>query len=200
MRLWQDQSFRGYREMEVSPPNYRDWKRMSRSFESIGATMGTSANVVGRGEPRRLDGETITAEVLPLLGAAPALGRIFVAEDDRAGAAGVLLISDALWKSEFGGDPAALGRTLLLDDEPFTVVGVMPPGFAYPNRAVEFWTPMRLSEEDRGPDESLPARRRHASSGASRSRRRARRCAGSPPGSSARIRRRTSARERTSFL
>ena len=110
--------------------------------------MGTSANVVGRGEPRRLDGETITAEVLPLLGAAPALGRTFVAEDDRAGAAGVLLISDALWKSEFGGDPAALGRTLLLDDEPFTVVGVMPPGFAYPNRAVEFWTPMRLSEED----------------------------------------------------
>src|SRR4029453_6129439 len=67
VRLWQDQSFRGYSQMEVSPPNFRDWQRMSRSFEAMGAGHGVSANLVGQGEPRRLDGEAVTHEVLPLL-------------------------------------------------------------------------------------------------------------------------------------
>ncbi len=148
VRLWQDQSYRGYREMELSPPNYRDWKNMSRSFERLGASMGLSVNLVGRGVPRRLSGSADTSEVLALLGTPPALGRLFTVEDDRPGAPGTLVISDELWKSEFGGDPAALGQTVLLDDEPFTVIGVMPPGFVYPFRSIQFWTPLRLNEND----------------------------------------------------
>ncbi len=148
VRLWQDQSFRGYREMEVSPPNYRDWKRMSRSFQAVGADMGFSANLVGRGKPRRLEGAAVTSELLPLLGAPPALGRVFTADDDRAGAPGTLVISDALWRSQFGADPAAVGQSILLDDDPFTIVGVMPATFAFPNRSVQFWAPLRMGEED----------------------------------------------------
>jgi predicted permease len=147
VRLWQDQSFRGYREMELSPPNYRDWKSRNRSFEAMGATMGFSANLVGRGEPRRLDGERATADLFPLLGVKPALGRAFSAEDDRGGAPGTIVLSDALWKSQFAADPSAIGRSVLLDDEPFTVIGVMPPGFAFPSRATQFWAPMRFTEE-----------------------------------------------------
>jgi putative ABC transport system permease protein len=147
VRLWQDQSFRGYSQMEVSPPNFRDWQRMSRSFEAIGAGHGVSANLVGHGEPRRLDGEAVTHQLLPLLGTAPALGRLFSAADDAPGAAGTLLLSDALWKTQFGGDPSVLGRSVLLDDEPFTIVGVMPPDFAYPNRETRFWVPARFTEE-----------------------------------------------------
>jgi predicted permease len=148
VRLWEDQSFRGYRELELSPPNYRDWKRRSRSFETMGATMSLSANLVGGDRPRRLDGERLTSEILPLLGARPAIGHVFSAEDDRGGAPGTVVLSDALWKRQFAADPSAVGRTILLDDEPFTVIGVMPPGFAFPAPDTQFWTAMRFTEAD----------------------------------------------------
>jgi putative ABC transport system permease protein len=147
VRLWQDQSFRGYREMEVSPPNFRDWQRMSRSFAAIGAGHNQSVNLVGDGEPRRLDGEAVTHELLPLLGTPPALGRLFSVDDDRAGAPGTLVLSDALWRGQFAADPAAIGRSVLLDDEPFTIIGVMPRDFAYPSRETRFWIPTRFAEE-----------------------------------------------------
>ncbi|MET0620571.1 MAG: ABC transporter permease, partial [Thermoanaerobaculia bacterium] len=153
VRLWQDQTFRGYPQMEVSPPNFRDWQRMSRSFEAIGASHGASGNLVGHGEPRRLEGEAVTHELLPLLGTAPALGRLFSAADDGPGAPGTMLLSEALWKTQFGGDPSVVGRSIRLDDEPFTIIGVMPPSFAYPSRVARFWVPARFTEEsyeDRG--------------------------------------------------
>jgi putative ABC transport system permease protein len=153
VRVWQDQSFRGYPEMEVSPPNFRDFQRMSTSFSDMGAGHNVSVNLVGRGEPRRLDGEAVTYELVRLLGTAPALGRAFTAADDAAGAPGTLLLSDALWKSQFGGDPSVLGQVVSLDDEPFTIIGVMPGSFAYPSRQTRFWIPTRFTEqtyEDRG--------------------------------------------------
>jgi len=153
VRVWQDQTFRGYPQLEVSPPNFRDFQRMSGSFEAMGASHSETANLVGQGEPRRLEGEAVTAELLPLLGVAPAFGRGFSAADDAAGAPGTVLLSDALWKSQFGGDPSVLGRSVSLNDEPFTIIGVLPPGFAYPRRDTAFWIPTRFSEEiyeDRG--------------------------------------------------
>jgi predicted permease len=148
VRLWEDQPFRGSRKLELSPPNFRDWKRRSRSFEAMGATMSFSANLVGGDRPRRLDGERLTFDVLPLLGARPALGRIFSAEDDRGGAAGTVVLSDALWRNRFAADPSVIGRTILLDDEPFTVIGIMPPGFSFPGAVTQFWTAMRFTEAD----------------------------------------------------
>ncbi len=135
----------GYSRMELSPLNYRDWKARSASFESIAAHRGLSVNLSGQGEPERLEGSAITAELLPLLGVRPAIGRIFTAEDDRDGAPGTLLLSYGLWQAAFGGDQGVLGRKVLLDGVPATIIGVMPRNFHFPRRDAEIWTPMRFA-------------------------------------------------------
>jgi putative ABC transport system permease protein len=146
VKLWQSQP--GYARMETSPPNYDDWKRMSRSFESMGAYTTVSVNLVGTGEPMRLDGAAVTAELWSTLGVRPALGRVFAVADDVKGAPGTLLLSDRLWRLRFHADPAVVGRKVILDDEPFVVVGVMPPDFYFPTREVTFWAPFRFGPQD----------------------------------------------------
>ena len=129
---------------ETSPANYRDWKAMSHSFASMGAFRMTSVNLSGgSGEPQRIDAFAMTPEVMPTLGVPPALGRVFAAEDDRQGAPGAVILSYGLWQEQFGGDPGVLGRKVLLDDEAFTVIGVMPRSFYFPNRQARLWLPMR---------------------------------------------------------
>jgi predicted permease len=137
-----------YSRMELSPPNYRDWRRMSASFVSMGAYHPLSANLLGRGAPERVEGVAVTAGLLPTLGVQPLLGRLFADEDDRAGAPGTLLLSYRLWQSIFGGDPGILGRKAILDNEAYTVIGVMPPDFLFPSRATELWTTARFREDD----------------------------------------------------
>lgn len=144
VKLWQTQS--GYSRMEASPANYRDWKRRAKSFSGMGAFSGISVNLVGQGEPVRLDGAFVTADLFPLLGVQPLLGRLFTAEEDRAGAAGTLLLSYPLWQSVFGGDAGVLGRRVSLDNQPYVVIGVMPPDFHFPSRGVQLWTPARFPE------------------------------------------------------
>ena len=148
VRIWEDQSFRGYRELEVSPANYRDYKSMSRSFESMGAVQGMSMTLIDAGDPRRTDITAVTVEVFELLGARPALGRGFTAEDDRGNAPGTLILSNELWRTRFGGDASVIGRAVRVDDQPYTIIGVMPAGFSFPGRNVEAWTPMRFVEDD----------------------------------------------------
>lgn len=148
VKLWQ--SVPGYYSRTVvSPENYRDWKRQSRSYESMGAAWALSANLVVRGaEPERIDGAAVTADLLPTLGVRPALGRWFSEEEDRENAAGTIMLSDALWRGLFGGDSSVLGRQITLDDQPYLVIGVMPSSFSFPSRQAEFWTTLRLSPRD----------------------------------------------------
>ncbi len=131
---------------EVSPANYRDWKAMTSSFSSMGAYWLHAANLVGPGEPRRLETARATPELLPLLGVAPLLGRVFTPEEARTGQ--FVLLSHALWKSHFGGDPGVIGTSVRLDGVPHTVIGVMPASFQFPNRAIEAWTSLVLREDD----------------------------------------------------
>lgn len=152
IRLWQDQAARGYTRMELSPANYRDWKRLSTSFESIACWRNVSLNLSGDGDPQRIDGNAVSWELFPLLGVQPLVGRSFTPEDDLAGAPGTVILSHGLWQARFGGDPAVLGRRLVLDDEPYQVVGVMPQDFRFPSRGTELWTATRFPErayEDR---------------------------------------------------
>ena len=100
--------------------------------------------LTGRGEPATLEGRWVSASFFGLLGARPALGRVLQEEDDRPGAPRVVVLSDSLWRERFGADPAILGQALTLDDQPYTVVGVMPPSFAYPQRA-QVWTAIAAS-------------------------------------------------------
>lgn len=142
VRLWERRP--GYEEMEPSPANYRDWKRLSTVFESMGAYSPLPLNLVGQGEPVRVEGAEMTAEVLPLLGVRPALGRFFTAAEDRPGTAGTVVVSDRLWREQLGGDRGVLGRRVMLDGAPFVVVGIMPPDFHFPDRRTQLWMAARI--------------------------------------------------------
>ena len=135
----------GYPRMELSPANYRDWKAAATSFATLGVHTPVSANLIGSGEPQRLDGLAVSAEVLAALGVRPARGRIFTAGEDRAGAPATVVLSDRLWRTAFGADAAIIGRTIVLDDEPREVVGVMPAEFGFPTRRIQFWIPLVLT-------------------------------------------------------
>jgi|HubBroStandDraft_3_1064219.scaffolds.fasta_scaffold06391_4 predicted permease len=145
VKLWEN--LPGYTRMEASPANYRDWKRMSRVFSSMGAMHGLSVNLVGQGEPVRLEGQAVTADLFPTLGVRPVLGRLFTAAEDRPGTGGTLLLSHALWQQQFAGDPAVLGRRVSLDGKPFLIIGVMPPDFHFPDRRSVLWTPAQFGAE-----------------------------------------------------
>ena len=130
---------------QLSPANYRDLKAMSSSFDGMGAFADGAVNLVGGGEPRRLAITPVTPEVLPLLGVKPAFGRVFEPGDEDASA---VVISHSLWQSQFGGDPAVLGRAINLNGAPYTIIGVMPPTFYFPSRDKQLWTALTLREED----------------------------------------------------
>ncbi|HXO22231.1 MAG TPA: ABC transporter permease [Thermoanaerobaculia bacterium] len=146
VKLWESPP--GYSRTEPSPANYRDWKRMSKAFAAMGAFHGISVNLVGQGDPVRLEGSAVTADLFPLLGAWPLLGRLFTAAEDRAGTAGTLVLSYPLWQNDFGGDPRVLGRKVSLDGAPFVVIGVMPRDFHFPTRQALLWTPTQFGEDD----------------------------------------------------
>jgi putative ABC transport system permease protein len=132
-----------YSQMELSPANYLDWKGQAKSFEAFGVYTTTSANLAGDGEPERLSTAEVTAEVLPLIGVKPLVGRWFTAEEDRKGAACSAILNYSLWQARFGGSASVLGQKILLDDQPCAVVGVMPAGFAFPKRETDIWVAMR---------------------------------------------------------
>ncbi len=138
----------GYLHNELSPSNYRDVKQASTSFESLAAYRTLMVDMVGEGEPRQVSGAAGTAELFPMLGVAPILGRYFSAADDRDNAAGTVVLSESLWHSAFGGEASVLGRKIELDGAPYTIIGVMPGGFYFPDRDALLWTAMRFSPED----------------------------------------------------
>ncbi len=137
-----------HRFFDVAPANYRDWKRMSTLYESMGAYRGLSINMTGgQGDPQRLDGASLTAELLPTLGVQPVIGRVFSAEDDRDSAPGTVILSYGLWQEQFGGEPAVLGRDIELDNRRYTIIGVMPKDFYFPTREARLWTAMRWGND-----------------------------------------------------
>ena len=109
--------------------NYVDWRDQSRSFVAVAAVRSLTMTLTGQGEPDRLAAKMVTASLLPVLGVSPSIGRVFATDEDRAGAAGVVLVSDALWQSRFGARPDVIGRAMTLDNQPYTILGVLPPRF-----------------------------------------------------------------------
>ena len=120
-------------------------RQEDRGFEALTAYEGLSHgySLIGDGRPQRVVGTGVTWEFFRVLGVNPALGRGFTQQDDLPGAGRSVVLSHRLWQQRFGGDRAAVGRKLVLDGEPYEVIGVMPPGFQYPATA-ELWTPLRL--------------------------------------------------------
>jgi putative ABC transport system permease protein len=132
---------RGHLFVEVSYPDYRDWQAQSRMFSSMAILPTANQRLtLGGDEPSRVQARLVSGNFFDVLGAAAARGRVLAAGDDQVGAARVAVLSDGLWRGQFGADAGLLGRSILLDGTPTTVVGVMPPAFAYPPGA-ELWIP-----------------------------------------------------------
>jgi predicted permease len=129
---------------DVSPANWLDWQRESRTFRRFAAWRSWSFTLTGTGEPRRLNSQQVSSEFFPLLGVAPLLGRTISDEDDRPNGPRVAVLSYRAWQNELGGDPSAIGRTVQLDDRAYEIVGVMPPGFRFVQQDVDLWTASQL--------------------------------------------------------
>jgi putative ABC transport system permease protein len=140
---WQRDLERGQAFVEMSYPTYRHWRVANAVFDELAGLPSTNQSwtLSGRGEPVALVGRLVTSSFFRVMGIAPALGRVLLPEDDRRGAARVVVLGHACWRDRFGADPSVVGRAIVLDRELFTVVGVMPEGFAYPEDA-ELWSPL----------------------------------------------------------
>ena len=106
----------------------------------------TPLNWIGQGDPQRLEAAAVAANRLPLW-VPGLLAGAFTAADDKAGAPKAVLLSYRLWKARFGGDAAVLGRKMILDGAPNTIIGVMPPDFRFPSNEADIWQPMGFPEE-----------------------------------------------------
>jgi putative ABC transport system permease protein len=134
----------------TAPATYLDWKARSRSFSAMAAFHNDTYTATSADHPERLGGAIVDANFFDVLGVAPLLGRAFAPTDQGSGARRVVVLGHAMWMDRFGGRPDAIGQTLRLNGEPHTVVGVMPPGIDYPERAA-LWTPPHWPV----PDDSL---------------------------------------------
>jgi predicted permease len=151
-----------YPELPVNLSHYFDWKKAVSSFESIALVQSRTMNVTGGGEPELLNGARISANTFEVLGAKPALGRPFLEREERKGQDRVLILAHKLWSRRYHSDPGIIGRKVLLDGNPYDVVGVLPEGFRFPNRSLggqkfvtaglgdntEFYIPLGYDDED----------------------------------------------------
>ena len=126
----------------TSYPNFTDWRERGSVFEHMAAHASTGAAVTFGDTPESVEGVYASADLFPLLGVSPAVGRVFTREEERPGSR-VVVLSHALWQRRFGGDPSVVGRQFLFDGEGVTVLGVMPEGFKFPVDAegAEYWAP-----------------------------------------------------------
>ena len=144
MAIWEHTPHLGIARNEFAPANYFDLRNQNQVFEGVGAFGQLSTNLTGAGEPEQLEGQLVTANVFALLGVPAAVGRTFAADEDQTGRDQVVVLSDALWQRRFNRDPAVINRTITLNGEPYTIVGVMPAGFFFPEREVELWLPWAM--------------------------------------------------------
>ena len=139
--------FPGRKTFSVSPANYLDWKSQNDAFESMAAYGGDYLVMTGTGRPEDISGTYVRAEFFGVLGARPLLGRTFVEGEDEPGHR-VVVLSEQLWKTRFGGNPSAVGGTTVLNGETYTIVGVLPASQTYPEDT-RLWVPLVWTPEEK---------------------------------------------------
>ena len=137
-----------YGWFSVAPANFLDWRTQNKSFERIAAYSGTSGTLIWDDGPERVQGASVSWDLMELLKVRPALGPGFEEKHDRPGSNDVLILSHGLWLRRFGGDPAVIGTSINFSGTPATIVGVMPEGFYFPSRTAEFWRPIAINPSD----------------------------------------------------
>ena len=132
-----------------SPANFLEWKEQNRVFARMAAYNGQIFTLLGGDAPQRIHGLRASADFFDLLGVHPALGRSFVAQEDEFGRNTVVVLSHEFWQTRFGANRGVIGQQLLLNDKNYTVIGVMPAGFTFPDPRIQVWTPMGFSPAER---------------------------------------------------
>jgi len=151
MRVWHTpprEQFSGMATFSVSPANYLDWRAQNTAFERLAIYGFRPANLTGRGEPDALRAGAVSGEFFEVLGARALLGRTLGPGDDERDRSHVVVLGEAVWKSRFGGDFGIVGRTIQLNSEPYTVVGVLPQRLKFPAFA-DMWLPLVWTAEQR---------------------------------------------------
>jgi putative ABC transport system permease protein len=150
MRVWHTppaEQFAGRTTFAVSPANYLDWRAQNHVFERMAIYTFRRLNLTGSGAPEALATALVSADFFNVLGVQPMLGRTFVTGDDEPGAPNIVIISEGMWRSRFAADPAMVGRSILLDSQPHTIVGIV---HQLPLRTrTEIWIPLVWTEKDR---------------------------------------------------
>ncbi|HEX4966667.1 MAG TPA: ABC transporter permease [Thermoanaerobaculia bacterium] len=146
--LWEKDSRNNVEQGLLSPADFSDFRRQSTAFEDLGAIYPySSVNLTGEGDPERLDVSVVSPSVFTILGAAAETGRTFLPEESQAGNSKVVVLSHGFWLRRFAAKPL-LGKALLLNNEPYTVVGVMPAWFQFPSSHIDMWLPLALGEKE----------------------------------------------------
>ncbi|HET9364812.1 MAG TPA: ABC transporter permease, partial [Candidatus Angelobacter sp.] len=148
VRVLESNPRRGLPVTAVSPANFIDWKQQSTAFSDMAATQWEAFNYRGNSGAVRITGADISANLLPMLGQKLLFGRGFEKSEEQPGHDDVVLISETLWKRQFGADPQILGKEMRMNGRSFSIVGVLPAEFKFPNSDEEVWKPLAFSNED----------------------------------------------------
>ena len=146
--LFESNAEEGSNRVPVSPPSLLEWRKQTRLFQGLAARRESGFNLTGEGNANLLHGSQVSANTFSLLGVAPEQGRDFRPEEESDGQHHVVLLSHELWQRQFAGNSNVVGRSIVLNDEPYTVVGVMPARTFFPNNDVALWTPLSFTAEE----------------------------------------------------
>jgi predicted permease len=146
--VYSENTKQGWTRVNISYPDFASWRDDSRALNGLAIwTWSTKTLAGGGGEAERLSGADVSWNLFQILGVQPALGRQFLREEDSPGRHYETIISHGLWQRRFGGDSTIVGKPIQLDGRPWTVVGVMPPGFHFPDRG-DYWVPFAAGPEE----------------------------------------------------
>src|ERR1051325_5631376 len=144
---------------QVTSANFLDWRAQNTVFEQLAAIKTTTSNLALQDHAERIDLAQTNANFFDVLGVTPQYGRLFIPEDEQAGHAPVVIVSNTLWQRRFGSDPSLVGKAIILDGSNYTVIGITPPGFAYPNKT-ELWLPAAQLRPELFPGQDVTQTRR----------------------------------------
>ncbi|HEX5236473.1 MAG TPA: ABC transporter permease [Silvibacterium sp.] len=144
VRAYEADTVLKFQDNVVAAGTFKSWEQGNRTFQQLAFTSDDEYNLSSsNGQlPERVEAEIGSWGALPTLGVHPAYGRLFTVSDDRRGAPETTVLTWGFWKRRYGGDPNIIGQTILLDSKPFTVIGILPPWFTYPDPRVQLWTPI----------------------------------------------------------
>ena len=141
-------SFPGMKIFAVSPANYLDWKSQSSAFDAMSIFHGTTMTVTGKDQPEAMPGIVVSSEFFQVFSAAPLMGRSFTPEEDADGHGHVVVLSYPFWQNYFGADPNVIGKSIAFNGQPYSIIGVMPERFHFPDQG-EYFVPLGWTDKER---------------------------------------------------